>query len=60
MNLVNPSSKRIAPTDNMRPKFHDGYTRHQWLKGYADIRGARSQLCHANLGGDRYFLCVRV
>ena len=27
------SSKRIAPTDNMRPKLHDEYTRHQWLKG---------------------------
>ena len=29
----NLSSKRIAPTDNMRPKFHDEYTHHQWLKG---------------------------
>ena len=29
----NLSSKRIAPTDNVRPKFHDEYTRHQWLKG---------------------------
>ena len=26
-------SKRIAPTDNVRPKLHDEYTRHQWLKG---------------------------
>ena len=24
----NLSSKRIAPTDNMRPKFHDKCTRH--------------------------------
>ena len=29
----NLSSKRIAPTDNMHPKLHDEYTRHQWLKG---------------------------
>ena len=29
----NLSSKRIAPTDNVRPKLHDEYTRHQWLKG---------------------------
>ena len=29
----NLSSKRIAPTDNMQPKLHDEYTRHQWLKG---------------------------
>ena len=29
----NLSSKRIAPTDNMRPKLHDEYTRYQWLKG---------------------------
>ena len=29
----NLSSKRIAPTDNMRLKFHDEYTHHQWLKG---------------------------
>ena len=29
----NLSSKLIAPTDNMRPKLHDEYTRHQWLKG---------------------------
>ena len=29
----NLSSKRIAPTDNMRPKLHDEYTHHQWLKG---------------------------
>ena len=29
----NLSSKRIAPTDNVRPKLHDKYTRHQWLKG---------------------------
>ena len=29
----NLSSKQIVPTDNMRPKFHDKYTRHQWLKG---------------------------
>ena len=28
----NLSSKRIAPTDNMRPKLHDEYTHHQWLK----------------------------
>ena len=29
----NLSSKRIAPTVNMRPKLHDEYTSHQWLKG---------------------------
>ena len=31
----NLSSKWIAPTDtrNMRPKLHDEYTRHKWLKG---------------------------
>ena len=29
----NLSSKRIVPTDNMRPKLHDKYTRHQWLEG---------------------------
>ena len=29
----NLSSKRVAPTDNMQPKFQDEYTRHQWLKG---------------------------
>ena len=23
----------IAPTDNVRPKLHDKYARHQWLKG---------------------------
>ena len=28
----NLSSKWIAPTDNMRSKLHDEYTRHQWLK----------------------------
>ena len=28
----NLSSKWIAPTDNMWPKLHDEYTRHQWLK----------------------------
>ena len=28
----NPSSKRIVPTDNMQPKLHDEYIRHQWLK----------------------------
>ena len=27
------SSTWIAPTDNLRPKLHDEYTRHQWLKG---------------------------
>ena len=27
------SSKRIAPTDNVQPKLHDEYTRHQWFKG---------------------------
>ena len=31
--VQNLSSKRIALTDNMRPKLHDEYTRHQWLKG---------------------------
>ena len=31
--VQNLSSKRIAPTDNMQPKFHDEYTRQQWLKG---------------------------
>ena len=30
----NISSKQIVPTDNMRPKLHDKYTRHQWLKGF--------------------------
>ena len=30
----NLSSKRIAPTDNVWPKLHTEYTRHQWLKGY--------------------------
>ena len=29
----NLSSKQIVPTDNVRPKLHDKYTRHQWLKG---------------------------
>ena len=29
----NLPSKRIAPTDNMRPKLHDEYTRQCWLKG---------------------------
>ena len=29
----NLSSKRIAPTDNMRSKLHDEYTCHQLLKG---------------------------
>ena len=29
----NLCSKRIAPTDSMRPNLHDEYTRHQWLKG---------------------------
>ena len=29
----NLSSKWIAPTDNMWPKLHNEYTRHQWLKG---------------------------
>ena len=29
----NLPSKQIAPTDNVRPKLHDEYTRHQWLKG---------------------------
>ena len=28
----NLSSKRIAPTDNMRSKLHDEYTHYQWLK----------------------------
>ena len=28
----NISSKQIVPTDNMRPKLHDKYTHHQWLK----------------------------
>ena len=27
--VQNLSSKRIVPTDNMRPKLHDEYTRHQ-------------------------------
>ena len=30
----NLSSKRIAPTDNMRPKLHDEYTHHQVNKYY--------------------------
>ena len=29
----NLSSERIARTDNMQPKFHDKYTRHQVVKG---------------------------
>ena len=29
----NLSSKRIVPTDNMRPKLHDEYTCHEQLKG---------------------------
>ena len=29
----NLSSKRIAPTDNMRPKSDDAIWRHRWLKG---------------------------
>ena len=29
----NLSSKWIAPTDNVWPKLHDEYTRHQRLKG---------------------------
>ena len=28
----NLPSNQIAPTDNMQPKLHDEYTRHQWLK----------------------------
>ena len=28
------------------------------MRANADIRGARSQMCHAYLGGDRYFLCA--
>ena len=31
--VQNLSSKQIAPTDKVRPKLHDEYTRHQWLKG---------------------------
>ena len=30
--VQNLSSKRIAPTDNMRAKLHDEYTCYQWLK----------------------------
>ena len=33
----NLSSKRIAPTDNMRPNLHDECTRHQWLKSYCSL-----------------------
>ena len=29
---VLPQSKRIAPTDNMRPKSDDAKKRHRWLK----------------------------
>ena len=29
----NLSSKQIVATDNVRPKFHDEYTSHQWLQG---------------------------
>ena len=29
----NLSSKRIVPTDNVRPNLHNEYTLHQWLKG---------------------------
>ena len=31
--VQNLSSKRIAPTDNMRPKSDDAIWRHRWLKG---------------------------
>ena len=31
--VQNLSSRRIAPTNNMRPKLHDEYSRHQLLKG---------------------------
>ena len=31
--VQNPSSKRIAPTDNMQPKSDDAEKRHQWLNG---------------------------
>ena len=30
----NLSSKRIEPTDNMRPKLDDTKWCHQWLKGF--------------------------
>ena len=33
MLVQNLSSKRIAPTDNMRPKSDDAMWHHQWLKG---------------------------
>ena len=29
--VQNLSSKRVAPTDIMRPKLHDNYTHHQYL-----------------------------
>ena len=32
--VQNLSSEQIAPTDAIRPQFHDEYTRHQWLKGF--------------------------
>ena len=31
--VQNLSSKQIVPTDNVRPKLHDEYSNHQWLKG---------------------------
>ena len=31
--FVYNSAVQLVPTDNMRPKLHDEYTRHQWLKG---------------------------
>ena len=34
LHINKPLFKTVAPTDNMRPKLHDKYTRHQWLKGY--------------------------
>ena len=32
--LAQNLSKRIAPTDNMRPKSDDANWHHQWLKGF--------------------------
>ena len=42
----NLSSKRIVPTDNMRPKFHDEYTHHQWLKGFNMRQGCTHSSTH--------------
>ena len=40
------SLKPIAPTDNMRPKLHDEYTHHQWLKGVIFERELNDVTCY--------------